>query len=222
MHPLAIYALNNLPGPVPASLQFIGNGSEQTSIYQNINASPNTHYSVSLWAATYGTVSAGVMEFSLVDNFNNVIANNAGNNNLFTVSHTALSAVPAFLPFGGAFQTPNLLPAQVRFRIRASTAITNAGRILIQTLALTPSRQAYNGGPYVILFSGLKKLVAGDSFTVVISNNYGGLIQSAFNRIFNMGSMNLVLPSTSGSPTIPDSLIPTAPPPSPEPPPVIP
>jgi hypothetical protein len=216
MNNVVLLSLQNLAGSPGPALQFIGNGSENTALYQNVNLFPSTSYGISFWMATFGTVTTGVMEFSIVSNNNVVTLNNAGNNNLFTISHSALSST--YAPFFGFFQTPKLLPASTRLRIRASTAINSGGRILIQTLALIPSTLLYNGGPYVALFSGLKELIKGDNFTININNSYNGLLQSFCNRVFAMGGLNLTIPSTSGSPTIPDSLVPT-PPPSPTPPP---
>ncbi len=78
----------------------------------------------------------------------------------------------------------------------------------------------YAGGPYVSVFRGSADLInyqvyplLGDIWTLAVTNNYGGHtadinFQTAFNRLFDMASLGLVLPSASGGgSTISDTLI---------------
>ena len=63
------------------------------------------------------------------------------------------------------------------------------------------------GGPGLAVFSANTPLVAGDTFTVAVSNSRNGLIQSGFDVLMPMRSNGLILPSAALSPTILDSLV---------------
>ena len=82
----------------------------------------------------------------------------------------------------------------------------------IDRLALAAATLAYNGGPYLAVFSGSTPFQKADSWTVNTTNSrggasYNGTFQTAFDRLFNMRSLGLLLPSAA-SPTISDGLIP--------------
>lgn len=113
---------------------------------------------------------------------------------------------PPFVPLGGMFRTPRALPPSVRFRIRLSTALSSGSTLTIDRVALAEPVSLYVGGPKAAVFAGSVNPVVGDEWTIRVLNNRRGGFQTAFDRLFGMRSLGLLLPSNV-TPTIPDSLI---------------
>jgi hypothetical protein len=201
-----------------ASLNFLGNGSELTSIntafttYQytgNIQTSilPLNQYAFSAFIKVDSTPAAGVLRFALTDQSNNVISDNFTNPNSVSVNLTTVSTT--WINVNGIFRTPTVLPTRVNFAIGLTTALTSSNNVYIDHVAFTQMYQYYQGGPYVAVFSANTNSIIGDQYTVTVSNDYGGGFQRGFDKLFNMKSLGRLLPSATGAivPTIPDSLI---------------
>lgn len=198
-----------------ADLNILGNGSELTSLTQDFNSTTGTAYKLKpltqyAWNCFVRVDSsapgAGVLQVSLVDNALAVINDQQGVANSATVSLPGQTAT--YAKFSGVFRTPAVLPnsnTALKIRVRLSTALTNAKNVFIDHLALTEMKGTYAGGPSFSIFSANTKLIAGDSWTVALTNTLG-LFQKAFQRLFDMRSLGLILPS-NGSPTVSDSLI---------------
>ena len=198
------------------ALVFQGNGSELTSIAQTTNLTggtpaklqPQTVYGVNFFTKLSASASAGVLEVSLVDSTNTVINDLQGTANATTVALTG--ATTSYTAHSAFFRTPQVLPSTIKVRVRLSTALTSGINVFIDQLALTPATLFYPGGPYLAMFAGSTNFYVPDSFSFTISNNYAGdpkhNFQTLFERLFNMKSMGLLLP-TSNSPTISNSLI---------------
>ena len=71
-------------------------------------------------------------------------------------------------------------------------------------IAIAQTINNYRG---VVIPGKIATLVAGDTFTVAVSNSRNGLIQSGFDVLMPMRSNGLILPSAALSPTILDSLV---------------
>jgi hypothetical protein len=201
------------------SLEYAGDGSELTSLYQQFATktasgdtsaiiAPLTQYAINAFVSVNSAPSQGVIEFSLTDNSNAIINSETGVPNLVSADLTSLSS--AFVPVTGFFQTPRVLPTAIRLRVRLSTALQAGHNVFIDHLAMAQPAIFYPGGPSIAAFSASKNLINGDTYNITISNNYSGQFQRLFDRFFNMKSLSqsygLLLPS-SQSPTIPDSLI---------------
>jgi hypothetical protein len=193
-----------------AAISFAGNGSELTGIKTQFgtdfsaNIAPLTAYVVNLWTRVDTTPGAGVLEVALIDGSNAIINDASGNPASITIALTGVST--SWLPLSGFLRTPRVLPSSVYLRIRLSTALTSGHTVYIDRCALAQPTQLYTGGPLIGVFSGSTNFIQGDSFSLAISNNYGGLIQSGCDRLFSMRTNGLLLPS-SNSPTISDSLV---------------
>lgn len=198
-----------------ASLNFVGNGSELTSIAQTFGTgtpatlNSQTQYACSLWMKVDSVPAAGVLEVSLVDGSNTITTDVSGNQNKF--SFTLIGATTSWANVSGSFRTPYILPSTLKIRVRLSTALSNTINLYIDHLALGTMTQVYTGGPSVSVFSGSSDFYVPDSFTAAITNNRGGAsnnktFQTLYDRMFGMRQLGLLLPS-SGSPSISDSLI---------------
>lgn len=201
-----------------ASLQFVGDGAELTSIAQVLTGllSPSTTYAINGFLRGGDTLAAGVLAMDLVDGSNTVINDNAGNAN--TISRT-LATSPAinastWVAVNGFFRTPAALPAAVKLRLRLSTALANTKQLFFDDFALTPATELYKGGSYAAAFRGATNVAVNDTWSVAVTNTasgfYGaqtvGLMQTTFNVLFDMRWLGLQLPS-SGSPSLADSLV---------------
>jgi hypothetical protein len=196
------------------ALQYLGNGSENTAIYQrfstaaapydtNALAFPNTLFAVNMWVRVDATPAAGVLRVALW-NGSSVILDNSGAPNSFNINLTTLSTT--WIPFSGIFRVPNLMPANVSLELKLTTALTSGRSVYVDRVAMCQPTQLYRGGPLISIFSGNVNLIRNDTFWISIYNNYGGAMQTLFGKIFNMPQLGLILPS-SLTPTVPDSLI---------------
>jgi len=198
-----------------ASLEFAGNGSELTSIYQqfattlatgdtSVTISAIKQFAMNAWVKVSSVPAAGQLRFALTDGSGNVLDDAQGNPTSVVVDLTTIGTT--FVPVWGFLRTPRILPSGVRFQIKLTTALSAGSSVYIDRLALAIPTPAYAGGPSIASFSGSSKLINGDSFTINIYNNYGGLFQRLFDRFFGVKQLGMQLPS-SDTPTIPDSLI---------------
>lgn len=193
------------------ALKFTGDGADLTSIGQTLTTlEPNTVYA---WTLTYkNTVASpatGTLRVSLVDGSNTIITDDNSGSNSSTV---ALSGVAntSWHQLNGFFITPKSLPATVKFRIDLSVALENAKIAYIANVALCETVEAYTGGPFVGAFRNTIDPLIGDSWNVAVSNDYGGLIQTGFERVFGMRVLGLQIPSNaSAAETVSDSLVTT-------------
>ncbi|MGH2621604.1 MAG: hypothetical protein ACRDHG_13715, partial [Anaerolineales bacterium] len=197
-----------------AALQYTGDGAQLTSVAQTFNDSvlgtaaklkPQMVYGFNCRVKVSSVPAAGVLELSLIDGSNVIINNDAGAANSATKSLPA--ATTTYVAFNGTFRTPSVLPAVQKFRVRLSTALTSTVSVFIDHLAFAEMTQAYPGGPFLKAFSGASKLILNDSFVVTAANDYQGLFQLLFERLFGMRALGLQLPSASGGGTISDALV---------------
>ena len=211
-------------------LEFAGDGSTLTSLYQNFaNGSITGGSSYTLLPATVylfsmrfklsaGSPAAGVLTVSLTDGSGTVLNNNANVAQTLTQDLTTISDT-SWHTLTGSFQTPTVMPTNARIRVKLTTALSNTANLFMDFAALTAPTRLYSGGPYLALFRGsvdLAKWISeaiGDTWTVAITNDFGSSthnpnqnFQTCFNRYFGMASAGLILPSAS-SPTIGDGLI---------------
>lgn len=186
-------------------LQFVGNGSELTSLRQTITLSPNTVYAMNVWLKTDGSVAAGVLNIRLLDQSNAVISDNASSNLSFTQNVNSLTS--SYTAWSNWILTPAVLPDTITLEIRLSTAMTSTEVLNIDDLQISEATRLYTGGPYASIFTGDTPFATGDTFELEFTNSLGtGSFARSLDRVFNLQSLGIKIP-TSSSPTIPDSLI---------------
>lgn len=192
------------------SLNFAGNGTELTEVYQLFNSSsgttsrlyPLTQYCVNLFIRVDSTPPSGVLEIALTDGSGLITSDYSNNQNVISKNLNTVST--SWVNVSAMFRTPRLLPSVLRLRVRLSTAMPAGKNLYIDRAAFAQPTQLYTGGPFVAAFSGNTNFVNGDYLTVAVTNDYAGVIQSYANRVFDMRSLNLLL-NSSDSPTILDS-----------------
>ena len=203
-----------------SSLRIIGDGSTLTTLSQTFNVSTGTtgeleeltQYAINLFVRRDGTApAAGELTVELVDGNGDVIDDEDGTANSFTIDLTALST--SFASYTGTFRTPAVLPDTQKIRLRLSTALTNGRNVYVDRMAFAQMVRLYAGGPYLSIFSGSSNFVQGDFATTTITNARGGggsldSFQTLMGRWFPsiMLGSELLLPSSS-SPSVSDSLI---------------
>lgn len=199
-----------------ACLQIVGNGSQLTELTQAFGAAagsgttaelkPATVYGFNVMLRTSAAPATGILAFSLVDGSGSVISDDATTANTISSDLTALTAA-TYTSVSGFFRTPTNLPSTVKLRIKVTTAIETAFSVNIDYMAMCEATQAYAGGPYVAAFRGTTDVVAGDRWTIAITNDRAGAIQTYFEKFFGMSDLGLILPSLASSNTINENLI---------------
>jgi hypothetical protein len=209
----------NSPYTGTSDLQFIGNGSELTSITQTFgvdtasNLSYGIQYAFNLWVKS--TAASGVLEISLVNGSNTIINDQAGTPNAVTKT---LSGLASYTAVNGCFRIPQIVPSTMKLRVRLSTAASAASVTDIDRLGFGPVTTLYSGGPSFAVFSGSTPFYAGpnpstpgDYFTLTTTNPRP-TNQKTFlwllDRIYRLKQNGLMFP-TASSPTISDALITT-------------
>jgi hypothetical protein len=197
-----------------SSLKFVGDGAELTAVVQPFNSSGSTvvvgplkTLAFCLWYSRPGTVTAGALEVALVDGTGLPLNDAQGVANTATVTSLITpSADAGWVSFSGVFRTPKVMPPLTQFRVRLSSHLGTGEVLLIDRVALAEPTAVYAGGPAVAVFTGANKLIAGDTFTVAVTNDYGGALQTAADRFYGLRLAGLQLPSST-TPTILDSLV---------------
>lgn len=194
-----------------AAWQFASNGTELTTLQQQVQLQPSTAYGISLWACADSAPAAGVLAIDLVDGVGGtVLADAQGVNNSLIIAATGLTTGWKHLRDLQAsecvFRTPAVLPTVVYLRIRISTAITSGRKVFVDSVALAPAVELYTGGPLVAAFAGSTPFAAGDTWSIATTNDRAGLVREWCERNFGLATLGLALP-TSASPTIPDSVV---------------
>lgn len=195
------------------ALVFASDGSEVTAIYQRMtNLSAETPYAVSMWVQASAAIAAGVLKLELIDGIGGSIINDSnGVANALTFNASSLTTswqhLKDLVSGECVFRLPLVVPPLVYFRLRISTAVTNARSIFFDHLAMAQMRQLYNGGPFVAAFTGAAAFKLEDSFTIAVTNDRAGLVGEYMNRNFSLAQNNLLIPSNdSAGETIPDTV----------------
>lgn len=203
-----------------AALQITGDASGTlTTLVQEFGSSdgtlavlsPFTQYGVNIFVRRDGVApAAGVVTVDLVDENDDVLLDEAGNPNEYTIDCTTLST--EYQSFTGAFRTPHVMPETLYVRIRLSTALTDGRSIYLDKMSMGLMTQLYLAGPYFSVHAGAVPFAIGDYAVATITNSRGAggsldTFQTLFARFFTqMFSSEFLLPS-SATPTISDDLI---------------
>ncbi len=199
------------------ALKLVGGTAVNTALTQQFNLAagtsatlaPDTVYDHMLMIKADVVPAAGVLTVELIDNGGSVINDDQGNANSYTITLSGITT--SYAKKSGTFRTPRVMPSTVRLRYRLSTAVSGGTNIYIDHTGFAASTALYAGGPQLTIFSGNVPWILGDTLSLTTTNDRGtasslATFQTLFDRLFNMRSLGLLLPS-SGSPTISDSLI---------------
>lgn len=190
------------------ALKVAGDGSTQSGWSQPLSVSAlnsDTPYALNFWCKNSANPAAGVLTVDLYDG-TSVIADQSAANNSFTVDLTTLGT--SYVAKNHVFRFKEPLPATAKLRFRFTTAMSSAKSFYIDQVTFQPMTQLYTAGPFVALASGNANWSLDDTYSIVVGNDYGGQVQTAFWRCFNMPTLGMILPSvTDSSETIPNSII---------------
>lgn len=205
-----------------SSMLWTGDGSTLINITQTFNSStgnnstlsPQTQYSVNLYLRTGGAApTQGILQIDLIDGHNNIINDQAGNPNSFTIDLTTLSTV--WTSFKGFFRTPEIMPGTQSIRYHLNTALNNGAFVYFDKTSMGLATQLYSQGPFIAVHSGNTPFVQSPvadygQAQVTNSRGAGGTLstwQTALWRLLgtNLG-FELIWPS-SLSPDVSDGLI---------------
>lgn len=194
-----------------SSLKFVGTGSELTSIRSQFGvdfsgkALSLDQLAVNLQYKLSGAASAGVLKISLTDGAGTILLDNSGTPSGFSINLVGVDT--AWHGLNGFLRMPSLIPSQVYLTISLSTALTAAVALNLDWISMARPTLFYSGGPQIACFAGSSDLKLNDSYDITTHNSFNGLMQSGCNQLLGLSTYGLVLPSTTGSPTIPDSLV---------------
>jgi hypothetical protein len=152
-------------------------------------------------AGSAGGPPSGVLQVAMTDG-TDVINDSTGIPNLLTIDVSTLGSGWNSAAWG--FRTPATLPTAVYFDLTMTTPLSSGSTLYIDRVGMARMAQIYPGGPFISIFSADQNMAKGDSFTITVSNDYDGKLQSLYDQLFNMRQLGLILPS-SNTPTIPDS-----------------
>jgi hypothetical protein len=188
------------------SLQFVGNGSELTTIRQAVTLAPNTTYAVNCWVKTDGAVAAGVLRIRLMDG-SSTINDAAGTANSVTRNASAMTS--SYVALNAFFRTPKVLPATVYLEIGLSTAVTNTEILDVTDLFFGLADQAYVGGAFSKVIPGETPFAKGDTLSQTTTNNAtNSQFCRLLDRFFSLRTNGKRIPSVGGAAeTVSDSLI---------------
>jgi len=186
-------------------LRITGDGSEQTTWHIPVSVNNLVQYGWAFYLKEQAPITSGVLQVALVDGIDGTIINNeAGDAQSSTIDLTAVGS--SWYWWTGFFQTPAVLPANVYLQIKCTTAIDAAGILDIDSANMIAIEPVYPGGPVLFATVGDVNWDATDRRKVTVSNNYAGQLHAWFDRVFNLRSQGLQLP-TSGTPTQAEALI---------------
>ena len=208
----------NVYGTDTNALRFTGGTGHTPAITQQFNLSTgtlgatkaDTQYAFNIAMTCNAVPPSGTFVFELIDQNGNVILDDQGVANQFTVNLNSLTTSYAFR--STTFRMPKTLPTSTRIRYRIGTPIPAGGyNVYLAHSAMNAMTKLYAGGPSVSIFSGGTNWILNDKFTLTFTNDRGGSVnqktfQSLFDRLFSMRLNELLLPS-SATPSISDSLI---------------
>ena len=207
------------------ALEIVGDGAQLTTLYHALTLSAETVYFCHL-RAIRGPVrdgssssSAGAVTGTLVVDVvqeigGDALTDPAGNAQTLTIPLDGLSDVEHESKWF-SFRLALSVTYPVYLRVRLTEAISAGDSIFLDDIAVVAGTRLYAGGPYVATFAGRVppvghsngKADGADSWTLAVANDRGGAVQEWYNRVFDMASKDLLLPTTGDGTNIPDSVL---------------
>lgn len=188
------------------ALKLIGDGSNLTKLRQQLGTNDGTPativadrlYLLTCVARVNAGASAGVLRISLEDA--------AGTEISGTASTQSYTVGTSYNRISVAFRAPLALPSTVYAVIELTTALNSGGEWYIDEMVLCEMRQIAAGGTGMVVLAGSTNWVVNDSLRLLATNNAEGDFNAAFDRLFDMYGLGIVLPNST-TPSISDGLI---------------
>ncbi len=201
------------------ALKLTNNGTLALKLTQAFNTSsgtagtikPDTPYTLSFALRRNSTaMSAGVLKVYVTDG--TAVLNNSDANRKMEISigfDTVGAITTAYQLKTRACMTPASIAKGAFIVIEASTAFNNGVELYIDDLVLAEMHRPVAGGLAMQVIGGSTDFATEDTITSQITNNNEGLINTEFDRFFDMTSKGYALPAdyTGDNGTISDSLI---------------
>lgn len=188
------------------ALKLVGNGSEQTTLYQSLVLSPGRVYFL-FARARRSSAATGEIRFELRRSVGDAaLPDSSGMSNRIAVNVSGLSTT-GHTAMTGTFRLPvNYGSDPVLFVITASTPINSGQAVAIDDLILVEGSRLYLGGPFLAAAAGWKPS-SGDAWTITASNNLAGKWETCLERyLFWWKRLDRAVP-TSGTTQIPETLL---------------
>lgn len=202
-----------------SALRIQGDGTTKYQWRQQFNAStgtsgilgPLTPYSVCLFLRRDSIASVnGVLQVDLVDQNYNIIQDENGVNNSFTVDLTQLTQF--YAGYVGQYRTPRVLPTSQYLQFTLTTPYDNNRSFYMDKVSFGQMTQFYLNGPFLACHAGSVPFQQGDFAEVATTNSRGAggvldTFQTLFWRLYPDAQNNELLLPSSPTPTISDTLI---------------
>jgi len=146
--------------------------------------------------------ATGTIRLSLQDASGNILSSGA-----VAISQSVASLTTSFAIVSLTFRSPKVLPSAVYLVLETTSAVATAAAY-VDEIVLAEMRPIAPGGQAVAILTGTTDWAVDDNVRRKFTNNNEGAFVRAFDRLFDMYSLGLALPSNYlGSETIADSLI---------------
>ncbi len=180
----------------------IGN-NPTSNLHQELTLLEETTYFLFFNAKMTSAGGSGKVVFTILDE----IGGNVLNDSEGTLNRLDLNASSLTTSSAGQFMTIRL-PKGVSHPVylKLNSTIAESHWMVLDDMTLIQATELYPGGPYVAAFPGIDPPIAGDKWTLTVSNNFAGEFQTHFDRAFDMTGKGILLP-VSGATLINDSLI---------------
>jgi len=187
------------------SVEFDSDGAELTTLMFPVAVDPSTSYAVNVFLKADVVPAAGILSVDLVNGVGgSIITDDESTANAYDVN-AASAITTAWQGFPGVFRTPAVLPSQVYFRIRISTAVTVGSSIFLDEAYFGPIDELYTDGALLAMFDGETEFEIGDRVILTLENNRAGDIHEWMDRIFALRENRLIFPTAApGTETIND------------------
>ena len=188
----AITTSGDTSGYADYSMYWLGDGSSNPNIKQQLTLVAGTVYAGGVWLQKSISLT-GTLVISLRDGAGTVINDNAGTANSSSLDVSTLTSGWQLHRF--FFRTPDDLPDMVFLDIRTTSALANTRKLYFDQVTIVPATAV--GGFYAAVIAG-DPPTSTQEYSIAATNDYSGKFQTMMMRYFNRQ-----LPS-SGSPTIAD------------------
>ena len=169
------------PATGGTALKLAGDGTVTTvTLTQVINVTVNSTYGAGIFIRKGGTVTSG-----------STLTVSCGGVNLFSADPSTLTT--SYALFNTFFNVPVGGPTTATFTITWTSANTAGASAVLYFDDAAVTAPIYFGYIGYVMYRGTVDFIAGDSFSSVTVNNYGGVFQTFFGRYYGVA-----LPSSTG------------------------
>ena len=205
--------------PPNSSLAIVGDGVTLVALKQEFGIASGTppflfpliQYGVNLYIRRGASAGTGTLAVELVDDDGNLISDEGGNVNQYTIDLSALTTT--FTAYSGSFRLPRVVPYPNYIRLRMTVALQAGRTVYLDKMGFGVMSQLYTSGPYFAAFSGSVPFEFGDYATCPVTNSRGAAgtldtFQTLLQRLmFNTVMAEEILFPSSSVPSISDTLI---------------